>query len=518
MNKKIKITDNLKKPLNKAFYGTAGYRSNTDDLTNIICRASFIAYLRSASFAGKRIGLMITASHNPVSYNGIKFIDHNGNILDKSWEKCSDDLVNCEDKDFHNMLNKILRKNSNICDINDGITGHVVIGRDTRKSGEALVEHIKSVLLQVDCIVEDYGEVSTPQMHFLIRHSNMANCLVDKKIYIQHLVSNFRTLKDLTQCDLPVFVDTANGIIEKNIVDEFNITIINDKNGIINNDCGADYVKTHSALPLLQYNFKNNNDSTLFASFDGDADRLILFTLQNGFLMLDGDAQAVLIANYFHRVLQKLEIDLQIGVILSFYTNSGCFSALKNFKTKMVQTGVKNFAKAAKKYDIGIYFEPNGHGSVMFSNVAIQAFTSDKTNEHKILEVLSKLFDPNIGDALANLLIFKCILSSTDKLKEYKENGSRNLVVKIQNKRSIITNDKNEVTTPKALQDKINEELTKFEGRAFIRPSGTEDVVRVFAECVNQRDADVLALKVAQLVYDMCDGVGNHPEIDYSKK
>lgn len=37
-------------------------------------------------------------------------------------------------------------------------------------------------------------------------------------------------------------------------------------------------------------------------------------------------------------------------------------------------------------------------------------------------------------------------------------------------------------------------------GRCFIRPSGTEDVVRVYAEALNQEAADDLAKSVVRLV------------------
>lgn len=517
MNKKIKITDNLKKPSTKVLYGTAGYRSNTPDMVNIICRSAFIAYLRSSSFAGKRIGIIITASHNPVDYNGVKFIDHNGNMLDKSWEKCSDDLVNCEDKDFHNMLNKILRKNSNLCDIDDGITGHVVIGRDTRESGQDLSDQIKDVLSQVDCVVEDYGVVSTPEMYYLIRMSNNKNMLEEKENYLNNLLINFRRLRDLTENDLPIMVDTANGVVKKNITEDMKISVINENTGILNYNCGADFVKSHNQVPLINnFNFKDEKENTLFASFDGDADRLVFFNLQNNFNLIGGDAQAVILANYIKSLIDNIGLRLKIGVILSIYSNGGALDFLNKFDTEMVQTGVKNSVKAAKKYDIGIFFEPNGHGSVIFSNNAIQAFNTGNTKEYEILQIMSNMFDPCIGDALANLLIFKCILSSVVNLKPYKENGCKLLTVKVKDRSLITVNDQNDVLFPKTLQERINEEVDRSGGRAFVRPSGTEDVVRIYAECSNQQDSDILALKVAQLVYDMCEGVGNHPEIEYS--
>ena len=48
-------------------------------------------------------------------------------------------------------------------------------------------------------------------------------------------------------------------------------------------------------------------------------------------------------------------------------------------------------------------------------------------------------------------------------------------------------------------------------GRAFVRPSGTEDVVRVYAEAATQEAADGLALAVARHVYRVAGGVGQSP-------
>lgn len=45
----------------------------------------------------------------------------------------------------------------------------------------------------------------------------------------------------------------------------------------------------------------------------------------------------------------------------------------------------------------------------------------------------------------------------------------------------------------------------------FCRPSGTEDVVRVYAEADTQAAADELALKVAGAIHDVMDGTGDKP-------
>lgn len=524
MRRKIEITARLKKTYPPVYYGTAGYRSNSDGLINIITRASFIAYLRSSSFAGKRIGLVITASHNPADYNGVKFIDHNGNMLDQSWETCSDELVNCDDEDFNNVLNKIFRKFSNFADINDGVTGHIVIGRDTRESGVEIVKSIKEALSLVNCTVEDYGEVTTPEMHYLIRKSNAENKLVDKSDYIEHLVSNFNRLTALTKVNTHVYVDTSNGVVEQKLDEiygkaenKIDFTILNQKDGVLNYQCGADYVKTHIKPPQLGENAFSTLKKELVASFDGDADRLVLFTLENGFTLIDGDAQAVFLANYFASLLEQIGEKLVIGVVLSHYSNNAVFEEIKKFKSERKTTGVKNFVRAARNYDIGVYFEPNGHGSVMFSNNAIKTFENGNSQHHKILKVLSNMFDQSIGDALANFLVFKCLIKSTDNLKTYAEYPSRLLTVKVKDKNSIVVNDNNEVQSPAYLQGLIDVEVTKFNGRAFVRPSGTEDLVRVYAEAPKSQETDLLALKVAQIVYDNCEGVGAHPEIRYSK-
>ena len=46
----------------------------------------------------------------------------------------------------------------------------------------------------------------------------------------------------------------------------------------------------------------------------------------------------------------------------------------------------------------------------------------------------------------------------------------------------------------------------------FSRPSGTEDVVRVYAEAESQLKADQLAHEVAVKVYQLAHGVGAVPK------
>ena len=71
-------------------------------------------------------------------------------------------------------------------------------------------------------------------------------------------------------------------------------------------------------------------------------------------------------------------------------------------------------------------------------------------------------------------------------------------------------------TGPDGLQDAVDAAIAKFGGpdkvRCFVRPSGTEDVVRVYAEAQTQADADGLAHQACAAVFEIGDGVGAPPE------
>jgi len=65
---------------------------------------------------------------------------------------------------------------------------------------------------------------------------------------------------------------------------------------------------------------------------------------------------------------------------------------------------------------------------------------------------------------------------------------------------------------PDGLQEAINKTVSKFpKGRSFVRPSGTEDVVRVYAEADTRENADQLAHDVGLLVHSIAGGVGEPP-------
>lgn len=80
-------------------------------------------------------------------------------------------------------------------------------------------------------------------------------------------------------------------------------------------------------------------------------------------------------------------------------------------------TGVKHLHHKALEYEIGVYFEANGHGTVIFSKEAKEKLkTALKTasDERKAaLESLLTLIDvinETVGDAISDMLLVETIL------------------------------------------------------------------------------------------------------------
>jgi phosphoacetylglucosamine mutase len=80
--------------------------------------------------------------------------------------------------------------------------------------------------------------------------------------------------------------------------------------------------------------------------------------------------------------------------------------------------------------------------------------------------------------------------------------------------RTVITTseDETQVLKPEGIQEKLNECMKKYkDSRTFIRPSGTEDVVRIYAEAETEEDSKNLAFDVSLIIFDYLGGVGERP-------
>lgn len=191
-------------------------------------------------------------------------------------------------------------------------------------------------------------------------------------------------------------------------------------------------------------------------------------------------------------------------------------------------TGVKHLHHKALEYDIGCYFEANGHGTIIFSTsakTAILNVTDDDTvsddarNAAKKLLSTINLINETVGDAISDMLLVETVLHASGwDLSQwhglYEDLPNLQLKVKVQDRNVITTTDaERKCVTPDGLQEAIDTLVAKYpRGRAFVRPSGTEDVVRVYAEAGNRQDMVKLAYDVAKVTYQMAGGVGDEPQ------
>lgn len=280
--------------------------------------------------------------------------------------------------------------------------------------------------------------------------------------------------------------------------------------------CGADYVKTQQRGPASP----RPGQLERWASLDGDADRIVYHFVDgdNQFRLLDGDRIATLAASFLADLGKQsgLAESLRIGVVQTAYANG----ASTEYITRMLKlpvmctaTGVKHLHHAAARFDVGVYFEANGHGTVLFSSHARTALRDAEPRspaQQQALETLAAvaaLANQATGDALADLLLVELILAHKgwgprEWELTYKDLPNRLVRVQVADRRLFRAVDaERRLESPSGAQAQIDAVVGRYKmGRAFARASGTEDVVRVYAEASTRGEADDLAQKVAEIV------------------
>merc|ERR1712130_153137 len=480
----------------------------------VVNRTGMLAALRARRL-GKATGLMITASHNPVQDNGVKVTEPGGEMLVPEWESLATDITNATDVD--SVIRQIIAQQ----EISKESNGLVVLGRDTRPSSEYLSFAATEGILKAGGRVINLGIATTPQLHFLTQQLNAG-------ISIQHLsMDHYYTFFSdaflkLTKGALgTVTVDCANGVgslaaieFRRRLASRLDIVIVNDGGGVLNQDCGADFVKTRQTAPVgMQL-----TAGARYCSLDGDADRLVYYFQGEKFVLLDGDRIAALIVTYLQQKLGA-GTKVKMGVVQTAYANGASTNYLqsKGIATACTKTGVKHLHHAALDFDIGVYFEANGHGTILFAPESIDKLKNE--GQEDVL-LLANLVNQTVGDALSDMLAVEAVLhllgwTMDDWARMYDDYPNRLMKVVIAD-RAVITTTNAERTcvTPGGLQTELDSLVSsKTNGRSFVRPSGTEDVVRVYAEAATKAECDALSLDVANLVYKMADGRGPKPSI-----
>ncbi|RSL29256.1 phosphoglucosamine mutase [Salibacterium salarium] len=359
-----------------------------------------VAYLTKAVSA--QAGVMISASHNPVEDNGIKFFGADGFKLSEEQEEEIEALLNEED----NM---------------------------PRPTAEQLG------------VVNDYFEGGQKYLQFLK----------------QTVSEDFSGLH--------VALDCANGSASSlgphlfADLDADISTIGNNPDGVnINVDVGS----TH---PESLASFVKEKEADVGLSFDGDADRLIAVDEKGQ--IIDGDKIMYICAKY----LKEEAMLADNTVVTTVMSNLGLYKALEKLgiETKKTTVGDRYVMEEMREGGYSLGGEQSGH--IIF------------------------LDHVTTGDGMLTALQLVDIIKSSGKplseLAGEMEKFPQTLVnVPVINKHDIHTN------------PHVNEAIKQVEekmagnGRILVRPSGTESLVRVMAEAETKELCDKYVQEVTSVV------------------
>lgn len=137
------------------------------------------------------------------------------------------------------------------------------------------------------------------------------------------------------------------------------------------------------------------------------------------------------------------------------------------------------------EFEIGVYFEANGHGTVVFKDEVVErirAASNDFERSQEQRDAASRLanlvgvINQSVGDALSDMLLVEAILYAKgwDLVtweKSYTDFPNRQLKVRVADRNLIATTDaERRCVTPRGLQEKIDELVALYpKGRSFVR-------------------------------------------------
>lgn len=549
------------KPKNRNLaYGTAGFRMDATLLDSTCLRMGMLAVLRSLRAAAP-VGIMVTASHNKAKDNGLKIADADGGMLVASWEKYCTALANAEDDKVGEALEAIAREQGihrAFASISQ-LQATVFLGRDTRAHSPGLAALVRRGVESLGGRVVDLGIVSTPQLHHVVychnrgetKWASLSGYSVKVEDAFRRLVATAPASSAAKLMCPPLIIDCANGVgsvairtLAGRLKDIQPLELRNvDGSGPLNTGCGAEYVQKKRLPPTGVSPMSDRG--VRIASFDGDADRVVFLyfdSADGAFRLLDGDKIAVLTADFLNSQLKAAGLDsqVQLGIVQTAYANGAAHAAVlgKGIRCPYAKTGVKYCHHKAIEFQIGIYFEANGHGTAIFKDEVVELFETERVRlsgavagalpgtaaKLVALERLlasAQLYNQAVGDAICDSLFVEAVLqingqTISDWDKIYTDLPSRQTKVRVADRRVVVpTADETCVVQPAALRDAIAAAAGAVPcGRAFARPSGTEDVVRVYAEADSEANADKLAFEVAMAIFTHAGGLPEHrPEM-----
>lgn len=341
-------------------------------------------------------GVVISASHNPPEYNGIKVFDGEGHKISESLER----------------------------EIEDRISGKLYM----RKGGAK--------------IAYDNGE------------AEYVAFLADKGV-------NLNGVKILLDCSNGATSRIAPEVFRKLGAE---VTVVNDSldGSVINDNCGAVYAE------LLSGKAK---EFDLTFSFDGDGDRLI--ALDEKGEIVDGDKNLLVIGKYL-----KSKGLLQGNIITG---------------TLMTNIGIQREIEAC-----GICFDRADVGDkyVLRNLLAKGGILGGEGSGHTLI-----LSESTTGDGVQTAVVISKIVSESKKPLSVLAKA----VTVPQITRSIKVSDKEKTAKSELLKKAIEDIKKEFkdEGRILVRPSGTENKLRITLEYKDENRIKEIVNNLTKLVKNL---------------
>lgn len=401
----------------------------------------------------------------------------------------------------------------------------VVVGKDTRQSGDMLEAALIAGLMSVGCDVITVGVIPTPGVAYLTRKygaecgvvisashnpmedngikffnkdgfklddeielkieeyidnmekiaynpiGNEVGVRIHKHTAAQDYVDYLKSIVDTDLTGLKVVLDCANGAAYKVAPEVFrelgaeviamNVTPDGEN---INHKCGS----THPE-GLQKAVVEHNADLGL--AYDGDADRLI--AVDETGTIVDGDHIMILGAVYLKKQ-NKLANDTLVVTTMS---NIGLHVAAKEYGIDLAITDVgdRYVIEEMKKSGHNLGGEQSGHMIFLDYNT-----TGDGTLSSLIVSKIVKEEGKTLSEQSALMTTYPQVLINVEVRNEVKNKFMEN--------------------------DEIRTEIEKLEklmagtGRVLIRPSGTQPLVRVMLEGKDEGQIRELAQELADLI------------------
>ena len=382
---------------------TKGINASGNSFINLgICPTPAIPFLIKKEKLSS--GIMISASHNPPEYNGLKIFDHNGQKISKNFEKIIQKLVE-EQNPNQSAPTKDISLNEN----------------------KALMD------IYIQSLIETMGEENLTGMKIILDTCYGSATTCAKEIF-QKLGADVKVIN-------------------------------NSKNGLkINMNCGSTYLE-----PLKKA--LKENPADMGFSFDGDADRVIGLDSEGN--ILDGDHILFL----WGRELMDQKMLTNNLLISTQMANLGFEKAWNKIGGTLYRTNVgdKYVHEAIKEKRAVLGGEQSGH-------------------------ILSKINNFSGDGILTALQIAKYCKNKNVSLSDWLKSSFEPFPQKLTNIYLDFNFNKINPKTKFLIYKTIESYQTKNsdDSRIYIRPSGTEPLMRVLVEAENQRKVHYLSSEITK--------------------